>query len=97
MEDINHNKGIDVSGSYIIEDESKNICNKGEFISFKGRGNYTWNNDGKKPYNIVLSESSSLLDMQESVNWCLIANAYDITFQVKSDAPEATDTTSEAE
>ncbi|MCR5607784.1 MAG: CotH kinase family protein, partial [Lachnospiraceae bacterium] len=79
MEDINHNKKIDVKGKYVITNKNGHIYNEGDFSSFKGRGNYTWNNDGKKPYNIILSESDSLLEMPESINWCLIANAYDIS------------------
>lgn len=44
----------------------------------KGRGNSSWNYD-KKPYNLVLYESASLLEMDESAEWSLIANASDST------------------
>ncbi len=42
----------------------------------KGRGNSTWLLD-KKPFNLYLDETSSLLGLPESDKFCLLANAYD--------------------
>lgn len=44
----------------------------------KGRGNSSWNYE-KKPYNLFLHEAASLLKMDESAEWALIANASDST------------------
>ena len=48
------------------------------FNYIRGRGNSSWNYD-KKPYNLYLYESASLLEMDESTDWVLIANASDST------------------
>ena len=44
----------------------------------RGRGNSSWNYD-KKPYNLYLYQSASLLGMDEAAEWVLIANASDNT------------------
>lgn len=43
----------------------------------KGRGNTTWTNMEKKPYNIKLNKKASLLGMDASKKWCLLANGQD--------------------
>ena len=48
------------------------------YDSIRGRGNSTWNYD-KKPYNIYLRQSASLLEMDKAMEWVLIANANDNT------------------
>ena len=48
------------------------------YNSIKGRGNSSWNYD-KKPYSLELNEPASLLEMDESTEWVLIANASDQT------------------
>ena len=46
----------------------------------KGRGNATWTESNKKPYNIKLDKKHSVLGMNKSKHWILLANAlYDIT------------------
>ena len=44
----------------------------------RGRGNSSWYYD-KKPYNLYLYQSASLLEMNEATEWVLIANASDNT------------------
>ena len=44
----------------------------------RGRGNSSWYYD-KKPYNLYLYQSASLLEMDEATEWVLIANASDNT------------------
>lgn len=43
----------------------------------RGRGNTSWENEGKKPYKINLNKKRSLLGMDQNKHWALIANAYD--------------------
>ena len=50
---------------------------RGKVDAIGGRGNYTWVNSDKKPYNIVLSQSADLLNMGEARKWILLANASD--------------------
>ncbi|WP_182049960.1 CotH kinase family protein [Changpingibacter yushuensis] len=45
-------------------------------VEIKGRGNYTWKLD-KKPYQIKLSKAASLLGMESSKTWILLANHAD--------------------
>ena len=46
----------------------------------KGRGNATWSAKGKKnPYNINLDKKATLLGMEKSKKWCLLANDDDST------------------
>ena len=42
----------------------------------KGRGNVTWNKE-KAPFAILFNEPESILGMQVSSKWVLLANAYD--------------------
>lgn len=46
-------------------------------MSIKGRGNWTWNGFDKKPYKIKLSEKASLLGMEKSKQYVLMAGADD--------------------
>lgn len=50
---------------------------KGDLESVSGRGNYTWDNFDKKPYNLTLSSPENLLNMGEAQRWVLLANALD--------------------
>lgn len=46
-------------------------------MSIKGRGNYTWTGFEKKPFKIKLSEKASLLGMEKSKQYVLMAGADD--------------------
>ena len=52
---------------------------QGEAESISGRGNYTWENSDKKPYNIELFQEADLLNMGFGRKWVLLANAHDST------------------
>ena len=52
---------------------------QGTADAVSGRGNYTWVNSDKKPYNIVLSQNADLLNMGMGSKWILLANASDST------------------
>lgn len=45
----------------------------------RGRGNTTWSNFAKKPYNLYLRGKQSLLNMPAADEWVLLANTYDET------------------
>lgn len=46
-------------------------------LKLKGRGNSTWENRKKKPFNIISEEQISFMKMRESSKWILLANMYD--------------------
>lgn len=46
-------------------------------MNIKGRGNYTWTGFEKKPFKIKLNEKASLLGMQKSKQYVLMAGADD--------------------
>ena len=65
------------SGQMLVVDSDGAISYEGELSSIKGRGNTTWRNIEKKPYNIKLPSKASLLGMKASKKWCLLANGQD--------------------
>lgn len=76
MEYVHKNKkNQDIVSLSIYDQNGKlNYSNAGDTIT--GRGNTTWELD-KKPYNLTLEEASSLLGMDSSQKWVLLANGYD--------------------
>jgi hypothetical protein len=46
-------------------------------LQIRGRGNYTWSSFNKKPYRIKLDKKTSLLGMQKSKHFALLAHADD--------------------
>ena len=65
------------SGQMLLLDSEGAASYEGELSSIKGRGNTTWRNIEKKPYNIKLPSKASLLGMKASKKWCLLANGQD--------------------
>lgn len=65
------------SGQILVVDQNGEVSYDGELDSIKGRGNTTWRNIEKKPYNIKLPKKQSLLGMSASKKWCLLANGQD--------------------
>lgn len=49
----------------------------GESVSVEGRGNATWHQHDKKPYNIRLDREENLLGLGDAKKWVLLANASD--------------------
>lgn len=88
-------------GQLLLVDSDGRVSYDGELASIKGRGNTTWRNLKKKPYNIKLPKKTSLLGMKASKKWCLLANgqehsmlrnrvAYDLADEVGLDySPES--------
>lgn len=65
-----------VSGSLSVIDESGKCLYSGELKKIRGRGNATWDGE-KKPYQIELSSSASLLGLAKAKKYVLLANFYD--------------------
>lgn len=50
-----------------------------ELDYIRGRGNSTWQVDGKKPYKFKLDKKQDLLGMGKNKHWVLLANYYDVS------------------
>jgi hypothetical protein len=66
-----------VSASFELKDSDENIL-VSDSIQIKGRGNSSWSQP-KKPYSIKLSEKKSILEMEKSKKYVLVANYSDKT------------------
>ena len=77
MDYIHENKENKESGKISIYTSVEGIDYSGDLTSIKGRGNNTWDEFEKKPYNIELQNESNLLGMGKASQWVLLANADD--------------------
>ena len=59
--------------------DGKGIVYEGELEYIEGRGNSTWTNFEKKPFNIKFAEKVNLFGMGQAKKWCLLANSLDNT------------------
>ncbi len=81
LDKINNDKDLKESVSICV----RNCDGKIDYYShlfddqIRGRGNSTWGLYEKKPYNIYLNREASLLDMNSSKEWVMLANASDAT------------------
>lgn len=64
---------------YAVVLDGREISYEGELEYIKGRGNSTWNNYVKKPFNIKFQEKVNLFEMGQAKKWCLLANSLDNT------------------
>ena len=74
MNYIHEKKGNEESGDIVVIDYDGSVSYDKGLDSIKGRGNTTWQLK-KKPYNIKLDKKASLMGMDKSKKWCLLANA----------------------
>ena len=73
-------KSVYESGTILVTRPDGTVDYDGALKKMKGRGNATWSAKGKKnPYNINLDKKASLLGMEKSKKWCLLANSDDST------------------
>lgn len=77
MEYIHADKENKESGDILVVQADGTVDYDKALDQIKGRGNTTWTNIEKKPYNIKLDKKASLLGMDESKKWCLLANGQD--------------------
>ena len=76
MKSIHTSKETKESGDILIVEADGTQDYSGELSYIKGRGNTTWRLN-KKPYNIKLDKKASVLGMDASKKWCLLANGQD--------------------
>lgn len=74
---VNQSKDNKEGGNIVVVDKNGEVNYDGILSSIKGRGNTTWENIDKKPYNIKLDKTAALLGMSKSKKWCLLANGQD--------------------
>ena len=77
MEYIHQAKGNKESGQISVYQNNGELEYAGALESIRGRGNYTWLNHEKKPYNLTLSVQADLLGLGAAQEWVLLANAED--------------------
>lgn len=66
-------------GLIVIVDAQGNVNYDGVLEQIKGRGNTTWTNIDKKPYNIKLEKATEILGMNKSKKYSLLAAGQDHT------------------
>ena len=68
-------------GRVVLMDDNLNLEYEGSVEAIKGRGNSTWKNSNKKPYQIKLTKKTNLIDIsdntQKAKKWILLANDFD--------------------
>lgn len=77
MDSIHADKEYKEKGSILVVQPNGTVDYNDALDHIKGRGNTTWTNINKKPYNIKLNKKASLLGMDTSKKWCLLANGQD--------------------
>ena len=75
----NSDHTVSEAGTIRVIDENGKVDYSGIMEKIQGRGNGTWSNSSKLPYNIKLATSSSLLGMGKAKKWVLLANSGDGT------------------
>ncbi len=63
--------------SIVLTDASGNVNLSQKDVELKGRGNSSWSNSDKKPYQIKFSKKQSVLGMEKAKKWVLLANTFD--------------------
>lgn len=79
----------------VVSALGETVCDA-ELKKIKGRGNSTWNDTPKKPYNIEFTEKTDFLGLGKAKKFVLLANFYDpsllrnrIAFELARDAEGA--------
>lgn len=78
MERVYADKSYKERASAAVYTANGQVDYQGTNDYIRGRGNSSWYYE-KKPYNLYLYQSASLLEMDEATEWVLIANASDNT------------------
>lgn len=78
LENVYENKSYKEPGHVVVLDDQE-VVYQGELEYIKGRGNSTWTNYEKKPFNIKFKEKVNLFEMGQAKKWCLLANSLDDT------------------
>lgn len=78
IENVNRDKNNKESGTVVAINSSGEEEYNGKMEWIHGRGNATWKAE-KKPYNVKLTEKTSLFGLNEANKFVLLANCYDYT------------------
>lgn len=79
VENIHADKEVKEAASMRLVDSAGNGYYTGSMEYIKTRGNSTWQDSDKKPYQIKLDKEAELLGMAAAKKWILLANALDDT------------------
>lgn len=79
IENINNDKNIKETGRITVLEPDGSISYLDSFDYIKGRGNTSYNEFDKKPYQLKLNEATSFLGMEVGEKWIFTANASDST------------------
>ena len=79
VESIHADKEAKEAATMRLVDSAGNGYYTGDMEYIKTRGNSTWLNSDKKPYQIKLDKEAGLLGMAAARKWILLANAMDDT------------------
>lgn len=79
IENINNDKNIKETGRITVLEPDGSISYLDSFDYIKGRGNTSYNEFDKKPYQLKLDEATSFLGMEVGEKWIFTANASDST------------------
>lgn len=77
MEYIHSKKGNQETADISLYNPDGTLNFSGNIISFKGRGNNSWEYFDKKSYSMTLSTDADLLKMGNANKWILLSNADD--------------------
>lgn len=75
--DSSEDKSYKESGMIKISTNAGEIDYEGHFKSIHGRGNGTWRQAIKKPYNLNMGKKCSVLGMRAGKKYCLLSNNMD--------------------
>ena len=75
LEQVHRDKNVKYPGNDLVLTDGDDVL--AGTVEFKGRGNSTWREYAKKPYQIKFSKKTSALGMPAAKKWILLANASD--------------------
>ncbi|MDD6570759.1 MAG: CotH kinase family protein [Thermoflexaceae bacterium] len=77
MDYVWEDKGNEEAGTLVVYNADGAIVSSGELEYIRGRGNTTWYDSLKRPYNIKFAKKTALMGMGEAKKWTLLANAFE--------------------
>lgn len=75
LEQVHRDKNVKYPGNDLVVTDGDDVLTG--TVELKGRGNSTWREYAKKPYQIKFSKKTSVLGMPAAKKWILLANASD--------------------
>ena len=75
LEQVHRDKNVKYPGNDLVLTDGDDVLTG--TVELKGRGNSTWREYAKKPYQIKFSKKTSVLGMPAAKKWILLANASD--------------------